>query len=105
MIEGLAAVAEGRSSSDGMTDTMAKLVALARSHVQYEETLAARHPDKGYEAVAREHAEFIKKIEGLARYQETAPVDALHTTVEFLKDWVIDHTLIEHRRHRKSLQP
>jgi hemerythrin len=105
MIEGLAEVAEGRSSSDGMTDTMGKLVALARSHVQYEETLASRHPDKAYEAVAREHADFLKKIEGLARLLETAPVDALHTTVEFLKDWVIDHTLIEHRLHRKSLQP
>jgi hemerythrin len=88
-----------------MTDTMGKLVALARSHVQYEETLASRHPDKAYEAVAREHADFLKKIEGLARLLETAPVDALHTTVEFLKDWVIDHTLIEHRLHRKSLQP
>ena len=105
MIEGLAEVAEGRSSSDGMTDTMGKLVALARSHVQYEKTLAARHPDKAYEAAAREHADFLKKIEGLARLLETAPVDALHTTVEFLKDWVIDHTLIEHRLHRKSLQP
>jgi hemerythrin len=53
----------------------------------------------------REHAEFLRKIEGLSRYLETAPVDALHTTVEFLKDWVIDHTLIEHRRHRTLLQP
>ena len=104
MIEGLAEVAEGRASSDAMTDMMGKLVALARSHVLYEETLASRHPDKGYEAAIRDHAEFIKKIEGLARYLETAPVDALHTTVEFLKDWVIDHTLIEHRRFRKSLQ-
>ena len=105
MIEGLAEIAEGRASVDGMTETMGKLVALARSHLQYEETLAARRADKGYDAAAREHGEFIKKIEGLARYLETAPVDALHTTVEFLKDWIIDHTLIEHRRYRKSLQP
>ena len=46
----------------------------------------------------------MKKIEGLARYLETAPVDALHTTVEFLKDWVIDHTLLDHRRFRRSFQ-
>jgi hemerythrin len=105
MIESLAGVAEGRSSGDGMTNMMAKLVALARSHVQYEETLAARRPDKSYDTAVQEHAEFIRKIEGLARLLETAPVDALHTTVEFLKDWVIDHTLIEHRLHRKSLQP
>jgi hemerythrin len=105
MIEGLAAVAEGRASGEGMTATVGKLVALARSHLQYEETLASRRPASGYEPAAREHGEFIRKFEGLARYQETAPVDALNTTVEFLKDWVIDHTLIEHRRFRKAFQP
>jgi hemerythrin len=104
MIEGLAGMAEGRSPADGMTDSMGKLVALSRSHLQYEETRAARRPGKGYDAAAREHAEFLKKFEGLARYQETAPVDALHTTVEFLKDWVIDHTLLENRRSRNALQ-
>jgi len=105
MIEGLASVAEGLSSGDGMKAMTGKLVALARSHLQYEETLASRHSDKGYETAIREHGDFIKKIEGLARYLETAPADALHTTVEFLKDWIIDHTLIEHRRFAKSLQP
>ena len=105
MIEGLAAVAEGRSVGDGMQAMTGKLVALARSHLQYEETLAGRHADDGYEDAVHEHGEFLRKIEGLSRYLETAPVDALHTTVEFLKDWVIDHTLIEHRRYGESLQP
>ncbi len=105
MIEDLAAVAEGRSAGDGMTDMMGRLVALARSHIQYEEILAARNPDQGYAASANDRADFIRKIEGLARTLLNAPVDALHTTVEFLKDWVIDHTLIEHRRFRRSFQP
>jgi hemerythrin len=105
MIEGLAGLAEGRSVGDGMQAMTGKLVALARSHLQYEETLGARHPGNGYEAAAHDHAEFLRKIEGFSRYLETAPVDALQTTVEFLKDWVIDHTLLEHRRYRKSLQP
>jgi hypothetical protein len=34
------------SDKDGMTPLMGKLVALARSHLQYEDTLAARRPDK-----------------------------------------------------------
>ena len=105
MIEGLAAVAEGRSTDDGMQAMAGKLVALARSHLQYEETLGARHAGNGYAIAVREHAEFLRKIEGYSRYLETAPVDALHTTVEFLKDWVIDHTLLEHRRFRTVLQP
>ncbi len=60
-------------------------------------------PTTAYEAALHEHAEFLRKVEGLARYLETAPVDALHTMVEFLKDWVIDHTLLENRRFRKVL--
>jgi hemerythrin-like metal-binding protein len=105
MIEGLAAQAEGRSVGDGMQAMTGKLVALARSHLQYEETLAGRQAGNGYETAVREHAEFLHKVEGLSRYLETAPVDALQTTVEFLKDWAIDHTLLEHRRYTKSLHP
>ncbi len=105
MIEGLAAAAEGRSTGEGMPAMTGKLVALARSHLQYEETLGARHSGNGYAAAVKEHEEFLRKIEGLSRYLETAPVDALHTTVEFLKDWVIDHTLLEHRRFRTLLRP
>jgi hemerythrin len=105
MIEDLAAVAEGRSPGEGMASLVGKLVALARSHIEFEDTLAARNPGKGYEAGAGDRVEFIRKIEGLARTLANAPVDALHTTVEFLKDWVIDHTLLDHRRFRRSFQP
>jgi hemerythrin len=87
-----------------MTGAVERFAALARSHLQYEETLAARHPAPGYDAAIRDHGEFLKKVDGQARYLETAPVDALHTLVEFLKDWVIDHTLLENRRFRASLK-
>ena len=103
MIDDLAAVAEGRSPGDGRMEMVQKLTNFARSHLQYEETLAARHADLAYEAAIHEHGEFLRKVEGLARYLETAPVDALHNMVEFLKDWVIDHTLLENRRFRKVL--
>jgi hemerythrin len=103
MIEGLAAVAEGHRSGDGVMDTVERLIALTRSHLQYEETLAARIPNPAYESVIREHSEVMRKVEGFSKYLEKAPVDALHTMVEFLKDWAIDHALIEDRRFRDSL--
>jgi hemerythrin len=103
-IEGLAAVTEGRAAGDGMTGAVERFAAIARSHLQYEETLAARHPARGYDAAIHDHGEFLKKVEGQARYLETAPVDALQTLVEFLKDWVIDHTLLEDQRFRASLK-
>ena len=105
MIEDLAAVADGRSLGDGTTSLMGEIVALARSHLQYEDTLAARNPHKRYAAGADDRLEFVRKIEGLARSLAGAPADALHTTVELLKDWAIDHTLLDHRRFRRSFQP
>jgi hemerythrin len=103
LIDGLDAVAEGRSPGDERMEMVEKLTTFARSHLEYEETLAARHADPAYEAAIHEHGEFLRKVEGLAKYLETAPVDALHNMVEFLKDWVIDHTLLENRRFRKVL--
>jgi hemerythrin len=102
MIDDLAAMAEGRESGDSVPGAAEKVVALARSHLAYEEALAARAAEPGYDVIVREHAEQLKKVEGMRKYLETAPVDALHTMVEFLKDWVIDHTLLEHRRFLAS---
>jgi len=102
-IERLAAMAEGKAAAEGMTRAVEHFAGLARSHLQYEETLAARAPVPGYDAALREHGDFLKKVEGQARYLETAPVDALQALVEFLKDWVIDHALLENRRFRAAL--
>ena len=104
MIDGLAAVADGRESAADVTDRVDSLVAFARTHLHYEETLSAGRPAKGYDAAIREHAEFLKKVEGFRKYVEEAPVDALQTVVEFLKDWVVDHTLLENRRFSGPLR-
>jgi hemerythrin len=103
MIDDVAAVAEGRATGEAVMGAMDKLVALARSHLQMEEALVdGARPD--YATAVREHAEFLKKAEGLTRYMESAPADALHTMVEFLKDWIVDHTLLENRRWSASLK-
>jgi hemerythrin len=104
MIDNVAAVAEGRAKGDAVIGAMDRLVALARSHLQTEEALVNGGAQPEYAAAVREHAEFLKKAEGLTRYMESAPADALHTMVEFLKDWVIDHTLLENRRWSASLK-
>jgi hemerythrin len=104
LIQGLAAVADGRESPAGITDAVESVVALARTHLRYEESLAAGHPAQGYDSARREHAEFLKKAEGFSRYAEQAPADALQSIVEFMKDWVVDHALLENRRFRGSLR-
>ncbi|HEY9593979.1 MAG TPA: hemerythrin domain-containing protein, partial [Spirochaetia bacterium] len=104
MIDGLSAIADGRTADEGMNDRVEKLQSLTRSHLQYEETLAGRRPDPRYAAAVRDHSEFVRKVEGLSRYLQTAPVDALRTMVEYLKDWMMDHTLLENRRFRGLLE-
>jgi hemerythrin len=103
MIDGLQAVADGQAPGDGMTEAVTALIGRARAHLLYEESLASRHAGDDYDAAVEAHGEFLQKAEGLGRYLQTAPVDALHTVVEFFKDWIIDHTLIEDRRFRDAL--
>ena len=102
-IEELAAVADGRASADGMQKAVERLATLARAHLQYEESLASRAPPPGYDLVLPEHGEFLRRVETQARLLGSAPVDALRTFVEYLKDWIIDHTLLEGRQFSSSL--
>ena len=62
MIDGLAAVADGSASGEAMMERVEKLTSFARSHLQYEETLAARHADAAYESAIHEHAEFLHRV-------------------------------------------
>ena len=104
MIDGLAAAAEGRETASFKTGDVDRLVELARAHLKYEETLVSRRPPPGYAAALKDHAEFSKKVDVLSRYVSEAPADALQAMVEFLKDWMIDHTLLENGRFREFLK-
>ncbi len=100
-IGAIEAIAEGRANGDGMTAAMERLSALARSHLGYEEKLAG--DSNGYREVARGNAEFLRRLETQARLLSTAPVDALAAFLEYARDWVMDHTLVENRRYREVL--
>jgi hemerythrin len=103
ILDGISAMAEGREPGDGAAGMVDKFISLARSHLQYEETLLSREPASGFEAVVRGNEEFLRKLEGVRKYLEKAPADALQTTIAFLKDWAIDHSLVENRRMKSSL--
>jgi hemerythrin len=104
MIDGLAAATEGRGKASLGAGDVDRLVSLARAHLKYEETLVGRNGPPGYVDAIKGHAEFSKKVEILSRYVAEAPADTLQTMVEYLKDWVIDHTLLENGRFREYLK-
>jgi len=103
ILDGISAMAEGREPGDGAAGMVDRFISLARSHLQYEETLLSREPGAGFDTVIRGNEEFLRKLEGVRKYLEKAPADALQTTIAFLKDWAIDHSLVENRRLKSSL--
>ena len=103
ILDEISAMAEGRESGDGAAGMVDRFISLARSHLKYEETLLSREPVADFEAVVRGNDEFLRKLEGVRKYLEKAPADALQTTIAFLKDWAIDHSLVENRRMKSAL--
>lgn len=105
LIDRLDGVAAGREPAAEMPSLVDGLLELTRSHLETEETrLAGRRPAPAAE-MRRDHAEFLKKIEAFRKFTESAPATAIGTTIDYLKDWALDHTLIENRRLRDSLAP
>jgi hemerythrin len=104
-IDTIASIAEGRAPSDKMGNAVEGLLAIARSHLGYEESLAARRPPFGWDQAVRGHEEFLRKVNGQSRQMESIPVAAMSTFVEYLKDWMMDHTLLESRRFAAALTP
>ncbi|HTP59412.1 MAG TPA: hemerythrin domain-containing protein, partial [Spirochaetia bacterium] len=86
ILDGISAMAEGREPGDGAAGMVDRFISLARSHLQYEETLLSREPGAGFDTVIRGNEEFLRKLEGVRKYLEKAPADALQTTIAFLKD-------------------
>ena len=103
IIDGISGMAEGRQPGDGITGMLDKFVETARSHLRYEESLLSRKQEGNIDAILNGNGEFLRKLEGVRKYLEKAPADALQTTVEFLKDWVLDHSLLENHRFKGSL--
>ena len=103
ILDGISAMAEGRQPGDGAAGMVDRFISLAKSHLQYEETLLSREPSSGFQDVVRGNEEFLRKLDGVRKYLEKAPADALQTTIAFLKDWAIDHSLVENRRMKTAL--
>jgi len=102
-IGGLDAVAAGRRPPAAAQEAIEKLLGIARAHLGTEEERMRRRGLPQADSLAREHGEFLKKVEGFQKFIENAPATALRTTIDYLKDWALDHALLENRRDRDHL--
>ncbi|MBE3065026.1 MAG: cyclic nucleotide-binding domain-containing protein [Acidobacteria bacterium] len=102
-IGGLDAVAAGRRPPSAAPEAIEKILVLATAHLQAEEARLRGRGLPQADSLAREHGEFLKKVEGFQKFIENAPATALRTTIDYLKDWALDHALLENRRDRDHL--
>ena len=79
-----------------------KLLELTASHFQNEESLMARH---GYARLAiqkQEHAILLSKLEAFVTLSERRSRPRSGTAVDYMKDWLITHILIEDLQYREA---
>jgi hemerythrin len=102
-IDELDAVAAGLRPPSAAPEAIEKILTLAAAHLQIEEARLLARGLPQADSLAREHGEFLKKVEGMRKFIESAPATALRTTIDYLKDWALDHTLLENRREKDHL--
>ena len=103
ILDEISAMAEGRQSGDGAAGMVDRFINLARSHLKYEETLLSREPWLTSRQWSAGTTSSFASWRACASTWRKRPADALQTTIAFLKDWAIDHSLVENSRLKTAL--
>ena len=77
-----------------------ELLAFARVHFQSEEALMEAHDYSRTEVQRKEHGDLIARLERFAGEGERRARPRAQTAVDYLKDWLIRHVLLEDLRYR-----
>ena len=72
----------------------------ARLHFRDEEALMEAHAYPRHEAQKRAHEMLMRQLERLASVEEKRARPRSETVVDYLKDWLISHTLLEDLQYR-----
>lgn len=73
-------------------------------HFKYEEALLAEHQYPGYEDHKHQHEEFIKIVNALSQTAQTRNGIFGSDILIVLKDWLMQHILIEDRAYADFLK-
>ncbi len=77
-----------------------ELLAFARAHFQSEEALMEAHDYSRREVQRKEHGDLLARLERFAGEGERRVRPRAQTAVDYLKDWLIRHVLLEDLRYR-----
>ncbi len=72
-----------------------KLINYARSHFIYEESLFTRHNYVATEEHLASHRKITQQLDALGQQAKSSEADLSYELMEFLKNWLNNHILVE----------
>jgi hemerythrin len=81
-----------------------ELVSYIRFHFTEEEWLLESYAYPGIEEQKREHAGLLDRIVGATDLEEIHAPRTSESSVDFLKEWLLRHTLLEDLRYKDFLR-
>ncbi len=81
-----------------------ELLQFTRLHFQSEESLMEKHRYPRLELQRKDHRDLLEQLERFAGAEEKRARPRAQTAVDYLKDWLIRHTLIEDLKYREFFE-
>jgi len=100
LVNGLSEIIGKTGQIEGHEKEKKELLAFARLHFQREEALMEAHDYSRSEVQRKEHGDLIARLERFAGEGERRARPRAQTAVDYLKDWLIRHVLLEDLRYR-----
>jgi hemerythrin len=95
----------GASPENGALETRTgELIEAVGAHLGYEQALIRERNPAEYETQRRGHEAFLSQLEVIRKRIPQAREIAIREVVDTLKDWIIDHTLLEDLKYRHLLK-
>jgi hemerythrin len=85
---------------EGHVQEKRDILEFTRSHFVDEEALMKKHDYPGYETQVGEHVALLEQLEKLTNASERRVRPRAETAVDYLKDWLIRHTLLEDLQYK-----
>jgi hemerythrin len=103
MIGSLAQSLENSTAHEELEAATAALVDAMRLHLKHEQSILSAASPSEFEIQRKGHDAFLSQIETIRKRIPGAREAAVREVVDTVKDWIIEHVLLEDRKYRHLL--
>lgn len=96
-------MSEGKAKAK-MTDIFDHLTDYTKKHFKDEEIMLVKYAYKHFDEHKEEHQKFIEQLGKLKLELAEGDVTVSLKTLNFLKDWLLNHILISDKKYSKEIQ-